>query len=160
MLSSLLDRLYAAEVQAASVANITGEKNDALLLANAEVTRIKADIQDNMGNIKSNLMLMKNQVNDQIAQNNYLLQEVPEKERAFLDISRQQSIKNNIYTYLLQKREETAISSASTSADLRVIESPSSYGPISPVPKNYYLLGLIVGLLSGAFLVLIKELFI
>ena len=76
-----------------------------------------------------------------------------------MDISRQQEIKNNIYTYLLQKREETALSSASTSADLRVIEAPYSYGPISPIAKNFYLTGLIVGLLSGAFIVLLKEVF-
>ena len=77
----------------------------------------------------------------------------------FLDISRQQEIKNNIYTYLLQKREETAISSASTTADLRVIEAPYAYGPISPIAKNFYLTGLIVGLLAAAFIVLLKEMF-
>ena len=145
--------------QAASLQNVTGEKNDAILLANAEVSRIKGDILENMANIKSNLQMVKNQVNAQIAQNNYLLQGIPQKERAFLDISRQQVIKNNIYTFLLQKREETALSSASTSADLRVIESPTSYGPIRPVAKNFYLAGLVIGLLSAAFIVLLKEVF-
>ncbi len=123
-LSGLLDKLYNAETQAASMQNITGEKNDALLLARAEITNIKGDILENIGNIRSNLLMVKNRVNDQISQNNYMLKGIPQKERAFLDISRQQSIKNNIYTFLLQKREETALSSASTSADLRVIETP------------------------------------
>ena len=114
---------------------------------------------ENMANIRNNLMMVKAQVNTQIEQNNSLLRGVPQKERAFLDISRQQSIKNNIYTYLLQQREETAISSASASADLRVIETPVSYGPISPVANSFYLAGLIIGLLAAAFLVLLKELF-
>ena len=60
---------------------------------------------------------------------------------------------------MLQKKEETALSSASTSADLRVIERPFSFGPISPVANNFYLAGLVIGLLSGAFLVLLKEVF-
>ncbi|MEP6926984.1 MAG: hypothetical protein ABI834_05070, partial [Ginsengibacter sp.] len=158
-LSGLLEKLYTAETQAEALQNVTGEKNDAILLANAEVTRIKGDIVENMANIKGGLQMVKNQVNTQIAQNNYMLQGIPQKERAFLDISRQQVIKNNIYTYLLQKREETALSSASTSADLRVIESPGSFGPIRPVAKNFYLAGLVIGLLSAAFFVLLKEVF-
>src|SRR6185437_2324818 len=76
-----------------------------------------------------------------------------------LDTRRDESIKNSIYTFLLQKKEETAISSASTSADLRVIESPGSYGPIRPVSNNFYTTGLVIGLLAGALLVLLRELF-
>src|SRR5690606_16397988 len=117
------------------------------------------DIMENMANIRQNLLKAKNQVNAQIAQNNSLLKQIPEKERGFLDISRQQAIKNDIYTFLLQKREETAISSASTTPDLKVIESPTSYGPIRPIAKNFYLTGLVIGLLAGAFLVLLKEVF-
>ncbi len=158
-LSNLLEKLYSAEMRAESLQNITGEKNDALLLAIADVGRIKKDILENMGNIRTNLLMVKNQVNAQIEQNNSLLKLVPQKERAFLDISRQQTIKNEIYTFLLQKKEETAISYASTSADLRVVEAPGSYGPISPVANNFYIAGLVIGLLAGAFLVLLKELF-
>ena len=158
-LTALLDRLYTAETKAESLQSVTGEKSDALLLANAEVSRIKNDIMENMTNIRTSLLLIKDEINRQINQNNLLLHEVPEKERAFLDISRQQSIKNDIYTFLLQKREETAISSASSSADLKVIESPVSYGPISPVAKNYYLTGLVIGILLAAFLLMIKEAF-
>ena len=158
-LTALLDRLYTAETKAETLQSVTGEKSDALLLVNAEVSRIRNDLIENMSNIRTSLMLIKQEINNQISQNNLLLHDVPEKERAFLDISRQQSIKNDIYTFLLQKREETAISSASSSADLKVIESPVSYGPISPVAKNYYLTGLIIGILLAAFLLMIKEAF-
>ena len=79
--------------------------------------------------------------------NKSLYSSVPQKERGLLEISRQQAIKNNIYSYLLQKREETALSSASTSADLRVLESGYSYGPIRPVASNFYWAGLLIGLL-------------
>ena len=158
-LSGLIDKLYGAETQAAAVKSVTGERNDAAIEADAQVAKIQDQIADNMGNIKSNLLLLKNRINSQIADNNYLLKKVPEQERVFLDISRQQAVKNNIYTFLLQKREETAISSVATTPDLKVVETPSSYGPISPVPNKFYMMGLVIGLLAGAFLVLLKEIF-
>jgi len=49
------------------------------------------------------------------------LDQTPSKERALIEISRQQEIKNEIYAFLLQKREEAAISLASTIADIRVL---------------------------------------
>src|SRR5690242_3661497 len=119
-LSGLLDKLYTAETQASAVRSVTGERNDAVIEADAQVSKIQDDIANNMANIRSNLMLMKNRINDQIAQNNYLLKKVPEQERVFLDISRQQAVKNNIYTFHLQKREKTAISSVATTPNLKV----------------------------------------
>ena len=158
-LSGLIDKLNSAESQAQTLASVTGEKNDAALLAAEQVEKIKEAITDNMANLRSNLLTMKSRINSQIAANNYLLKKVPEQERVFLDISRQQAVKNNIYTFLLQKREETAISSVATTPDLKVVETPSSYGPISPIAKNFYLAGVVIGLLAGAFLVLLKEIF-
>lgn len=158
-LSSLLGNLYTSEFDLDKVKSVSGERSDAVLLAREKVERIKADIEDNIASLRANLATAKKKVNAGINANSNLLRQIPEKEREFLDISRQQAVKNNIYTFLLQKREETAISSASTIADLRVIESPTSYGPIRPISRNYYLEGLVIGLLSGAFIVLLKEMF-
>lgn len=72
-------------------------------------------------------------------------------------VSRQ--LKITYIPFCYKKREETAISSVATTPDLKVVESPSSYGPISPVAKNFYLAGLVIGLLAGAFFVLLKEIF-
>jgi hypothetical protein len=82
---------------------------------------------------------------------------VPEKERGLIDISRQQGIKNDIYTFLLKKREETALSSASTSADLRVLGKGSFTGPIRPINKDYYIVGLVIGILVFLLFVQVKE---
>lgn len=158
-LAGLLQKLYDAEFQLEKVESINGEKSDAVILAREAVDRIKTDIRENVGNIESNLQTVKNNVSSNISLNNSMLSQVPRKERGLLDISRQQAIKNNIYTYLLQKREETALSSAGTTPDLRVLEKPIATGPIKPVPKNYYLTGLIIGILISVLYVMLREQF-
>lgn len=158
-LAGLLSKLYDAEFQLNKAESINGEKSDAVIMANEAVGRIKRDIRENLGTIRSNLNAVKTNVSSGIAMNSGLLSQIPRKERGLLDISRQQAIKNNIYTYLLQKREETALSSAGTTPDLRVLEKGSSYGPIKPVAKNYYLTGFLLGLLLAVGYVLLREQF-
>ena len=158
-LTSLLQKLYEAEFQYDKTAAINGEKSDAVIMAAQSVDRIKGDIRENLGSIRDNLQTVKSNVSGNIAMNNGMLSTIPQKERGLLDISRQQAIKNNIYTFLLQKREETALSSASTTADLRVLEKASASGPIRPVPKNFYMMGFLLGLLAAALIVLLREQF-
>ena len=158
-LAGLLQKLYESEFTLDKVSAINGEKSDAVILATDAVDRIKSDIRENLSTIKSNLTAVKNNVNSGLALNNGLLSSIPQKERGLLEISRQQAIKNNIYTFLLQKREETALSSAGTTPDLRVLESGGASGPIRPVPKNYYMMGLLIGLLIAVAFVMLREQF-
>ena len=73
---------------------------------------------------------------------------VPAKEKEGLDIARQQSIKETLYTYLLNKREETALQLAITEANIRIIEEPfGSNVPISPRKKVILLVALLLGIL-------------
>jgi len=158
-LAGLLSKLYDAEFQLNKAESINGEKSDAVIMANQAVGRIKNDIRENLGTTRSNLNAVKSNVNSGIAMNSGLLSQIPRKERGLLEISRQQAIKNNIYTFLLQKREETALSSAGTTPDLRVLEKGASYGPIKPIAKNFYLTGFLLGLLVAVAYVLLREQF-
>lgn len=72
---------------------------------------------------------------------------VPQKEKELIDITRQQGIKETLYTYLLNKREETALQLAITEANIRVIETPfGSNAPISPRKKVIMLVALLIGI--------------
>ena len=158
-LANLLGRLYDAEFQLQKNKSIAGEKSDAVILAEEQVNKLRSDIRDNLGSIRKNLLSARNNINSTIGASTGLLSQIPQKERGLLDVTRQQAIKSNIVAYLLQKREETALNSASTIADLRVIENAASYGPIKPVANNYYLAGLVIGVLLALFIILIREQF-
>lgn len=72
---------------------------------------------------------------------------VPQKEKQVIDITRQQAIKETLYTFLLNKREETALQLAITEANIRIVEHPfGSSVPVAPRKAVISLLALILGL--------------
>jgi tyrosine-protein kinase Etk/Wzc len=76
------------------------------------------------------------------------MRKVPEKERVGLEYSRQQNIRQELYLFLLQKREETAISRSSTIANSRIIDAArAESAPVKPKKKMIMALSVIAGLL-------------
>jgi len=83
---------------------------------------------------------------------------MPKQERELTEISREKSIKNSIYTFLLEKREETALSVNSTVADTRLVDiAESSTEPVSPNKVMIYLLGLFVSMVIAVAIVAVRE---
>lgn len=87
------------------------------------------------------------------------VQSAPKKERIFLDYSREQNLKQELYLYLLQKREETAISKTSTISNARIIDpAKSDYEPYKPNKLLIMVIGLTLGLILPWSFITLKEL--
>ena len=85
---------------------------------------------------------------------------MPTKERQMLELERQQSIKQELYLFLLNKREENALSQAMADDNLRVIDPAwANYEPISPQRMKIMMLAILIGLLIPA-VILIARLFL
>lgn len=71
---------------------------------------------------------------------------IPTKERQLLSIERQQKIKESLYLFLLNRREENALSQAMADNNARIIDSVDGPGgPISPNRNRIILLGVLIG---------------
>jgi len=63
-------------------------------------------------------------------------------------IERQQTIKESLYLFLLQKREEASVAKAITSPSIKVVDyAMTNYIPIAPKRSIIYLAALLIGLL-------------
>jgi tyrosine-protein kinase Etk/Wzc len=132
--------------------------NPIIIQMNAQLDTVKTEMLLSLENIKRDMLLAKS---DQQSKLNELMGEVtsvPGKERTFLDISREQTVKQQLYLFLLQKREETAISKSGTLSNSRLIEPAKAEGmPFSPNNMNIYAGCLVFGLLIPSSVIFLKE---
>lgn len=93
------------------------------------------------------------------AQSNSKVAASPTQNKYLLSIERQQKVKESLYLFLLQKREENELSQAFTAYNNRVVTPPSgSSAPTSPVAARIYLISMLVGFLIPIAILIIREL--
>ncbi|GAA4406008.1 polysaccharide biosynthesis tyrosine autokinase [Nibrella viscosa] len=145
---NLIRQANELELQREKISKTLPETSTAVEVLDNQIQATKINIADNIQSLRKIFSSTQEKL---VASNRKLesaIRSVPAKERALLDISRQQSIKGNLYTYLLQKREETALSYASAVSNLRVIDPPiADLTPIKPVRRTAQLFGFFIGLL-------------
>ena len=82
---------------------------------------------------------------------------IPTKEREMLSIERQQKIKEALYLFLLNRREENALSQAMADNNARVIDgADGSTVPIAPSGKRILLLGVLIGFALPCIVFLVR----
>lgn len=158
VLTNLLQKLSDLQLQYIQTKKIVPENNPAVVALVDAINKLRPQILETIKSQIKNLAAARDNIVSSNSQYNSMLKTIPEKERELLGISRQQAIKNNIYTFLLQKREETALSFASAVADSRVIDrAESSDVPVSPKKKLVYLAVFLGTLVLGVVIVYLKE---
>ena len=82
----------------------------------------------------------------------------PSQGKYLLSVERQQKVKEALYLFLLQKREENELSQAFTAYNTRIITPPSgSMIPTAPVKKNIALVAFALGILIPVVIIFIRE---
>lgn len=132
---------------------------------NPVIKKIENDIEEARLKILANLTNIKkayrNTIESLTNQSNLLRKEIaliPEKELIGREKTRQQEIKQNLYLYLLQKREESEIAQASVVSSSRVIDKAlPTYSRVGPIPARIYSIAWLVGLVVPVVIIFLIE---
>ena len=132
--------------------------NPVIIELNQQVEKLRISLMENLVNIKKSYLKTISSLRENSGQSQGQLQSLPYKEKGFMDIKRQVDNKQILYNIMLQKREETALSRASTIENSQIIERaiPSST-PIKPRKRSIQIMAILIGLAVPALFVFAGE---
>ncbi len=126
---------------------------------NAQIKDIKQNIIRNIRVLKSGYNTNLNQVQSTFGNIESKIAGLPGKERELVNISRQINLKETLYLYLLQKREESQLSLASNINNTRLVDSAFNTGVVRPVAAQIQLFALLIGLAIPTIILVLRDFF-
>ncbi|TNE57481.1 MAG: polysaccharide biosynthesis tyrosine autokinase [Bacteroidetes bacterium] len=157
-LSQQLERFNQLLIDRERLENESGPLHPDMVLTKKEIQNLRQTIIDNIRSIKRDLQIASNATKNSRSVLENRLSSLPRRERELLEIERQKNVKENLYLYLLQKREEAAVSLAITAAKGRVVEPAAVFNsPLSPKKSQIWMIALFLGLALPVGLVFLIE---
>lgn len=137
----------------------SSNKNPVVENLNAQIVSLKQSINQSLTNARSSSQIRLNALKKEDSRISSQIYSAPKKERQFRDIQRQQSIKESLYLYLLEKREESAITHGIKNPNAIIIDyAYSSSVPVWPRKSILFLAALVFGILIPLTLIYILNL--
>lgn len=136
----------------------SSEKNPLLATYDQKLESLRSSLLTGINNLIVSLNTQikhweqsENRTTEQIASN-------PEQAKYLQAVGREQKVKEALYLFLLQKREENELSQAFTAYNTRIISPPcGSIYPVSPVRRNIMLIAFAIGLAIPIGLIYLRE---
>ena len=137
-----------------------GEQNPIVIQLDQTLGGIRQNLQQSINNSSKSLRIQIGGLESQSQRINSKIFSVPGQERKLRSIERKQGIKESLYLYLLEKREEATISLTATSSSVKIIDEAynSNGGPVSPNKKITYIAALFFGLVLPFSFIYLKDL--
>ena len=158
-LNSMIAGYNAKVVERKRLLTTAPESSPVVVSITNAISSLYPGIRHSLSTVYDNMRVQKRHVDEQYDLFIGRLSDAPTQERVLTDIGRQQSVKAALYQILLQKREENAISLASTVDKAQVIDAPeSTIRPISPKKKLVALIALVLGVAIPAGLIYLLNL--
>lgn len=135
------------------------ETNPVVQNVDVQISNLRNDILKSLQNQQKALEISRDSIRKENILIGNLVHEAPAQERTYVDMSRERDVKQALYLYLLQKKEETAITKASNISNASVIARPRTN--VLPYFPNKILIlaaSILLGLVLPTAGIIIKQL--
>ena len=157
-LSNAILEYNTALIERARLLRNTNEKNPILINMNEQVDIMREAVVSSINNVKRSTTIAKADLDKEQAAFYERLKGMPTQEREYIDIKRNQLIKEQLFLFLLEKREENALMLTLSKPKTQIIDFPyTNVIPVSPKPKIVLLAAFVLGLLLPLLFILYKE---
>lgn len=160
ILERLIPELLENQSKRERLRQVLSPENQALKDLEFKYASLLASVRENLKRSLNAANLSLKDVNARIAELSGELDQLPQVERNLLSIQRQFTISENIYTYLLQKRSEAEITSASNVPSSQILDlSRQVGGVLSPISSRNYIIAFCLGILIPVLIIFVRNSF-
>jgi len=156
-LSDLMDQYNTLNTQIETTLIANTPDNPVTKTLISQQKEVKQNILASLASSKSEVEITVNKIKSELGIIDKHIGEVPLVERRYLDYARLQTIKQDMYVFLLHKREETAIEKAATVPDATVIDPAVTTGIILPNRSRVLMISLLFGLAIPFGVILLRR---
>ncbi len=159
ILNKLVNDLFELSSEKAKLQFNTTTNNPLIININKKIADLKKALFETIASLNNSTQIEILELSKNLSFYDKELLKIPETERSLIGIQRNFKINNDIYTFLLQKRAESAIAKASNTPDSQLIDKARAINtnPITPNKKLIYLLSLLIGMFLPIVFVIIKK---
>ncbi|WP_080903459.1 GNVR domain-containing protein [Parabacteroides sp. Marseille-P3160] len=137
----------------------TTEDNPNVQLLNKQIEIMRQNVLETFKSIKSGFNFARIDLKKQESEFVSRIKKMPTQEREFLDIKRQQTIKSELYLFLLQQKEEAAMKLATSMEKAKIIDSAYSLSkPVKPNKLFIFSIAILLALAIPTVILTVKRL--
>jgi len=160
-ISSTVARYNSLIRQRKRILKSSSEQNPIIININEEIEALRQGLIGSLNSVKNSINISLKGLRTQDKYFSGKVYSAPQRQKELTAIGREQVIKEQLYLYLLQKREEAEITSHITLSNATVIDAASVLGsyPVSPNKKIIYIAALFVGFIIPFLTIYLLDLF-
>ena len=140
------------------LSRIASSSNRAVIDLTNQIETMYSTVQSSLQNEKNNLQIAQRDLLLKYSQTNARIMAIPRQERQYSEIKRQQGVKEGLFLYLLQKKEEKYINMSTVEPNSKLIDNVRSLGPIWPNKMLLLFSSILLSLFIPALWIKIKDL--
>lgn len=157
-LGELINNYNRLLLQRNKLARIASNSNQVMIDLTSQIESLFSTVQSSVRNEKNNLMIAKRDLLSKNSENAARIRAIPRQEREYQEIKRQQSIKEALFLFMLQKKEEKYLNGAIVEPIAKLIDNVRcSDHPVSPMKMLILLAAIIFGVLIPVVVIKVKD---
>lgn len=157
-LGDMIEKLQEAKAQLSSLLVEYTENHPEVVKVNEQINILKNNIRNTIKNIKQSQLAQKKSLEKIVEKYTKSMQALPQKEQELANLKRSYMVNEQVYSFLLQQRAQTAVLKASTVSNTEIVDSALlPKWAVKPKRKIIVAAGFLLGLLLGFALAFLRE---
>ncbi|MDP4238363.1 MAG: polysaccharide biosynthesis tyrosine autokinase [Bacteroidota bacterium] len=158
-LNELINNYNKLLLQRNRLSRIASNNNQVMIDLTNQIESMFSTVQSSVRNEKRNWQITQQDISNKSNENTARIRAIPRQEREYTEIKRQQGVKEALFLYLLQKKEEKYLNTSVVAPIAKIIDTSRSDGnPISPKRMIILLISIIIGLIIPVIGIKIRDL--